>query len=96
MERAMVSFRSGRDLVRSDLVTLGEDGPYRLTIRHSHGVIVEYFHTTAAALQRQEVLEGILSAVQFHGIAHAREGTMQSLGRGTRDSCAFANRQETP
>jgi len=77
----MVSaFQSGRDLlVRSDLVTLGEDGPYRLTIRHSHGVIVEYFPTIAAALHRHGTLEDILSAVAFHGATHMRESTMNSL-----------------
>jgi hypothetical protein len=72
MERAMMSFQPGQDLVRSDLVTLGEDGPYRLTIHHSHGVIVEYFQTTAAALHRQGALEDILSAVAWHGAAQAR------------------------
>jgi hypothetical protein len=73
------SFQSGRDLVRSDLVTLGEDGPYRLTIYHSHGVIVEYFQTTAAALHRQGTLEDLLSAVAWHGAAQTCERMGHSL-----------------
>ena len=73
------AFQSGPDLVRSDLVALGEDGPYRLTIRHSHGVIVEYFHTTAAALHRQGALEDLLSAVACHGTTRTRDSTRTSL-----------------
>lgn len=55
---------------RSDLVALGERGPFRLTLHHSHGVIVEYFPTTKAALCRQVELEDLLAAAQgFSGRA---------------------------
>ena len=65
----MVNFcQPGGDLVSpSEIVTLGQDGPFRLTIRHSRGVIVEYFPTISAALHRQGALEDMLSAVAFHG-----------------------------
>jgi hypothetical protein len=72
----MVSaFQSGPDPLRSDLVTLGQDGPYRLTIRHSRGVIVEYFHTTADALDRQGVLvatNGLMAAVAYNNASVLR------------------------
>jgi hypothetical protein len=67
------AFQCGPDPLTSDLVALGQDGPYRLTIRHSHGIIVEYFHTTAAALDRQGALEDLLGRVAFHGAALTRE-----------------------
>jgi hypothetical protein len=57
-------FRAGPDLVRWELVALGKDGPYRLIVRHAHGVIIEYFETTVAALQREAELEHLLTAAR--------------------------------
>ena len=45
-------FMAGPDMVRCEL-TVESDGPFCLTVRHAQGVIVEYFHTSAAALLRQ-------------------------------------------
>lgn len=53
-----------RELVRSEVVSLGQEGPIRLTVFHARGRIVEYFPDTAAALQRQSELERLLAAVQ--------------------------------
>jgi hypothetical protein len=52
------------DLVRTDVVSLGENGPYRLTVVHARGTIVEYFADTPAALQRQGELENLLAAAR--------------------------------
>ena len=52
---------------RSNLVALGERGPYRLTLPHADGVIVEYFRTTEAALRRLVELEDLLAAA--HGFS---------------------------
>ena len=51
-------------LNRRDLVALGENGPYRLALAHAHGVIVEYFSTTDAALRRLVELEYLVAAAQ--------------------------------
>jgi hypothetical protein len=53
-------FMAGQDVVRWDLTACGADGPYRLTIRHGHGTIVEYFHTVIDALDREAELEELL------------------------------------
>lgn len=55
-------FMAGPDLVLWDLTAVGADGPYRLTLRHAHGSIVEYFFTTAAALRREAEIEDLLTA----------------------------------
>ena len=57
-------FMAGTELVRWDLTSCGENGPYRLVIRHSHGSIVEYFQTPSAALQREAELEDLLIAAR--------------------------------
>lgn len=51
-------------LIARELVALGECGPYRLTLPHAHGVIVEYFSTTDAALKRWAELDALLAAAQ--------------------------------
>ena len=53
-------FMAGPDLVRWELTACGNDGPYRLIIRHAHGSIVEYFETPTAALVREAELEELL------------------------------------
>ncbi len=55
---------AGPEMVRWELTALDADGPYRLTIRHAQGVIVEYFNTSAAALTRQHELEDLLIAAR--------------------------------
>jgi hypothetical protein len=53
-------FRAGPDLVRWELTLVEQDGPYRLALNHAHGVIVEYFETSAVALVRIHELEELL------------------------------------
>ena len=55
---------AGPELVRWDLIALETTGPYRLTVHHAQGVIVEYFTTPAAALRRQHELEDLLIAAR--------------------------------
>jgi hypothetical protein len=57
-------FMAGPDLVSWDLTALGPNGPYRLTIRHASGSIVEYFHDVATALLREGELEDLLIAAR--------------------------------
>jgi hypothetical protein len=57
-------FMAGPELVRWDLTACGDNGPYRLVIRHAHGSIVEYFQTTADALDREAELEELLIAAR--------------------------------
>jgi len=54
-------FMAGRDLVRWELTSLGVDGPYRLTIHHPHGSIVEYFRGLPDALTREAELEHLMT-----------------------------------
>lgn len=54
----------GCDIVHAEVVSLGEDGPYRLTVFHARGAIVEYFADTASALRRQGELEDLLAAAR--------------------------------
>lgn len=48
------------DLVRWDLLPMGPDGPYQLTIHHAQGSLVELFESVEAALVRQGELEELL------------------------------------
>jgi hypothetical protein len=57
-------FMAGPEMVRWELTAVESDGPYRLTVRHAHGVIVEYFNTSASALLRQQELEDLLIAAR--------------------------------
>jgi hypothetical protein len=57
-------FMAGPEMVRWELTALDSDGPYRLTVRHAQGVIVEYFNTSASALMRQHELEDLLIAAR--------------------------------
>jgi hypothetical protein len=57
-------FMAGPELVRWDLIALETTGPYRLTVHHAQGVIVEYFSTPASALRRQHELEDLLIAAR--------------------------------
>jgi len=57
-------FNAGTNLVQSELVALGERGPFRLTIDHGQGTIVEYFATSQEALTRQAELEDLLMSAR--------------------------------
>ena len=55
-------FMVGAERVTWEIVTIGEGGPYRLSVFHPRGTIVEYFTTTAAAVQREQEIEALLLA----------------------------------
>ena len=57
-------FMAGPEMVRWELTAVESHGPYRLTVHHAHGVIVEYFDTSAAALMREQELEDLLIAAR--------------------------------
>ena len=57
-------FMAGSELVRWELIALGQDGPYRLSIHHGSGSIVEYFESVTAALLREKELEELLIAAR--------------------------------
>lgn len=57
-------FMAGQELVRWEVAACGGEGPYRLTIRHRHGSIVEYFQTVTDALDREAELEDLLIAAR--------------------------------
>ena len=63
---------AGSDLVRWELAALGDEGPYRLSMHHSQGSIVEYFDNVPDALQRERQLEALLIAARTS--AHLVEG----------------------
>jgi len=55
---AMVNvFTAGQELVRWEVTAISDEGPYRLSVTHAGGAIVEYFQSVAAALQRERELE---------------------------------------
>jgi hypothetical protein len=57
-------FMAGSELVRWELIALGQDGPYQLSIHHGSGSIVEYFESVTAALLREKELEELLIAAR--------------------------------
>jgi len=57
-------FMAGPEMVRWELSAVESDGPFRLTVHHANGVIVEYFETPAAALMREQELEDLLIAAR--------------------------------
>ena len=57
-------FMAGPEMVRWELIAVESSGPFRLTVHHAHGVIVEYFDTSAAALMRKLELEDLLIAAR--------------------------------
>ena len=57
-------FMAGTDVVRWELTSLGCDGPYRLTMHHLHGSIVEYFRGMPAALVREAELETLMTTAR--------------------------------
>ena len=65
-------FMAGSDLVRWELTALNDGGPYRLSMHHAQGCIVEYFQNVTEALLREEQLEALLIAARTS--AHLVEG----------------------
>jgi len=57
-------FMAGPEMVRWELTAVESGGPFRLTVHHANGVIVEYFGTPAAALIREQELENLLMAAR--------------------------------
>ena len=57
-------FMAGPELVRWELTAVESNGPFRLTVHHANGVIVEYFESSAAALMREQELEDLLIAAR--------------------------------
>jgi hypothetical protein len=57
-------FMAGPEMVRWELTAVQSEGPFRLTVHHATGVIVEYFGTPAAALLREQELEDLLMAAR--------------------------------
>ena len=55
-------FMAGPEMVHWSLTAVEADGPFRLALHHSHGVIVEYFNSPSSALLRQAELEDLLIA----------------------------------
>ena len=56
-------FMVGSERVTWELVAVGNAGVCRLSINHAGGTIVEYFTSSAAALQRERELEAMMSGV---------------------------------
>lgn len=54
-------FMAGQDVVRWDVAAIEANGPYRLTIQHPAGTIVEYFSSATAALAREQAIENLLT-----------------------------------
>ena len=57
-------FMAGPEVVRWELAAVESNGPFKLTVHHANGVIVEYFETPAAALMREQELEDLLIAAR--------------------------------
>ena len=51
--------RAGSEMVRWEIVTLSATGPFKLSVLHPRGTIVEYFTTADAALRREQEIEGL-------------------------------------
>ena len=64
------AFMAGPEFVRWELHALGPqgNGPFRLVIHHSQGIIVEYFDNVTEALLRESELEALLVAAR--GLVH--------------------------
>ncbi len=54
-------------MVRWELTAMAANGPFRLTVQHSRGTIVEYFEQSTAALVREQEIEGLLIAARGMG-----------------------------
>ncbi|HEV3142190.1 MAG TPA: hypothetical protein VGY57_16805 [Vicinamibacterales bacterium] len=57
-------FMAGQDVVRWDVAAVDPNGPFRLTIHHPAGTIVEYYPTATAALVREQAIESLLTTAR--------------------------------
>jgi hypothetical protein len=57
-------FVAGSEVVRWEVASVGIGGDCRLSVWHSGGTIVEYFKTTAAALDREQEIEALFLAAR--------------------------------
>jgi hypothetical protein len=62
-------FMAGPDFVHWQLTAVEHAGPFRLSMHHAQGVIVEYFKDSTAALLREHELETLLVAARTGGRA---------------------------
>ena len=64
-------FMIGLERVTWELVSVDNTGVCRLSVSYSGGVIVEYFTSTAAALQRESEIEELLTGLSatHHGLS---------------------------
>src|ERR1700694_126256 len=62
--RFMKCFLAGSHMVRWDLDVVDGAYPFRLSIHHEHGSIIEYFPTVQAALVRELDRERLLIAAR--------------------------------
>ena len=74
-------FVAGADLVRWDVTALTPEGPYRLTMHHPRGSIVEYFKDAATALSRETELQALLTVVGMHGQSEPSATWIAMAGR---------------
>jgi hypothetical protein len=65
-------FMVGSARVTWELVSVDKTGVCRLSVAHAGGVIVEYFTTTAAALQRESEIEALLTGASMAAQGSAR------------------------
>ena len=66
-------FMAGPDFVHWQITAVEHAGPYRLSMHHAQGVIVEYFKDSTTALLREHEIEALLVAARAGGRA-ARQG----------------------
>ncbi len=52
-------FMAGSDRVTWEIVSVTDGGPYKLSLVHPRGTIVEYFATSADAVKREQELEAL-------------------------------------
>jgi len=78
-------FMAGPDRIGWELTAVRPDGPYRLTIHHALGSIVEYFDDVTAALLREGELEELLIAARA-GTGSSSESIWVAVGNDRAES----------
>jgi len=73
-------FMAGSELVYWELTATSRNGPFRLAIRHTRGVIVEYFNDATAAMCRQEQLERVFLDTAADSSVSAVQAGLTALG----------------
>ncbi|HZP47687.1 MAG TPA: hypothetical protein VFB07_04090 [Vicinamibacterales bacterium] len=63
---------AGSERVTWEIVTVASGGPFKLSVVHPRGTIVEYFATAADAVKREQELEALfLESVTARPVACA-------------------------